>query len=111
MRDIEYIFTEKGLVGAGKPLDFNNPGVTYETLMELLLFGHKSILCYNLNISDELGKTVERCYYEKHPWSFKTPILDLYDPSGDNKVYIATLKTKWGRKINWSIRLTKSNKK
>ena len=99
MRDFEYIFTEKGLVGAGKPLDFNNPGVTYETLAELLLSGHKSILCYNLNISDELGKTVERCYYEKYPRSFKTPILELYDPSGDNKVYIATLRTKWGRKI------------
>ena len=107
MRDFEYIFTKKGLVGAGKPLDFNCSDVTYETLMNLLLSGHKTIVCYNLNITQELGDTVERCYRKKHPLSFKSPYLELYAPCGDDKVYIASLHTKWGRKINWSIKLTK----
>lgn len=103
-------------------LHFDDSDVTVDDLMRLLLDGddrfpysRNKVMCQGMDLSDEgflkeLGEAIERCYYEKHPWSFKTPELELYDPCGDDVIYIASLRTKWGRKINWSIRLTKPNK-
>lgn len=104
-------------------LHFDDSDVSVDDLMELLLnwdkkkypYARNKVMCQGINLSDEgflmsLGEAVERCYYKKYPLSFMTPQLEMYDPCGDDVVYIASLRTKWGRKINWSVKLTKSNK-
>lgn len=69
-----------------KFLDFNEPDVSTDSLLELLMSGEKTVMCknidiYNKEIQKNLTDSVEK---------YKSPMLEFYDPCGDDVYYIVS---------------------
>ena len=80
-----------------KMIDFKESDLTEGIccLMGFLMDGDRDVLCKNLDLNDKnilsaLDELIDRCYYERYPKSLLSPMLEIYDPAGDN-VYAVRL--------------------